>query len=55
MKNALLNRLYAAVASVVVTLFLFDQVATMGQYADPQTAASAALRPAPYQVVVAGR
>jgi hypothetical protein len=55
MKNALLPRLFAAVASVVVTLVLFDLVATMGQYADPQTVASAALRPAAYRVAVAGR
>ena len=55
MKKAVLPRLFAAIASVVVTLVLFDQVATMGQYADPQTAASAALRPAAYHVAVAGR
>lgn len=55
MKNAFLPRLFAAVTSVVVTLVLFDQVAMMGQYADPQTAASAAPRPAAYHVAVAGR
>jgi len=47
-------RLFAVVPSVVVTLVLFDQVAMMGLYAEPQTAASAILRSA-YPVAVAGR
>ncbi len=55
MKKAVLPRLFAAVASVVVTLVLFDQVARMGQYADPQTAATAAVQPAAYHVAAASR
>ena len=55
MKQTVQPRLFAAVASVVITLVLFDQVATMGQSDQPPGAASAAAQPAAYHVAAAGR
>ena len=54
MKRAVLPRLFAAVTSVAVTVFLFDTVAMMGRSADSDIAASAAIGPTAYQVAVSG-
>ena len=54
MKKAVLPRLFAVVTSVVVTVFLFDTVATMGRSTESDIAASAAIGPTAYQVAMAG-
>jgi len=41
MKKTILPPLFAAVASVFVTVYLFDVVATMGRYTDAGAAVSA--------------
>lgn len=50
MKTAILPRFLSAVASVVVTVFLFDLVATMGRSPDSEIVSSTSTQPAVYYV-----
>ncbi|HEY1329778.1 MAG TPA: hypothetical protein VGI14_22790 [Casimicrobiaceae bacterium] len=52
MKKAILPRIFAVLASIVVTMSIFDQVARMGQYADAPMLASEG---APVHVAAANR
>ena len=54
MKKAVLPRLFSAVVSIIVTLVLFDQVATMGQSADAESSRPVTVRPAGYHVAAVG-
>lgn len=41
MKNATFPRVFAAVTATIITLFMFDLVARMGEYGAPAAAVSA--------------
>jgi hypothetical protein len=55
MKTPVLPRAFAVVASVVVTVVLFDWVATMGRSTDPDVRASDTTWPAAYHVALSTR